>query len=343
MLILNYMDTLPWIEKYRPIKLDDIVGHVNIINTFKKCINKQYLPHTLLYGPPGTGKTSTILAFAREFYGKYHNFMVLELNASDDRGIEVVRDTIKKFVSNKYVFFGNGKDGKRREMFKLVILDEIDAMTHDAQSILRKVIEEHSINTRFCLICNYIQKILPALQSRFTKFRFAPILPQLLENTIINICNKENIDITLDGIISVIKHSDGDIRKVLNILQSTSMIYKQIDEDGINTCRGYPTKKDMKYIIDALLNKSFSDAHNIILTIKIKSGISLTDIISELHDILYSKIIENGNNIDININIERILYIISKLKNIDFYQSVTLNDDIQLSAIIGIFKENTFI
>jgi len=260
----------------------------------------------------------------------------MELNASDDRGIEIVRDKIKKFVSARSVFFCNGKDTVMKNTFKLVILDETDAMTDDAQAILRKVIEEYSNNTRFCLICNYIQKILPALQSRCTKFRFAPLTYNLLEEKIKNICLIEKIEITQDGIKTVIKHSDGDMRKTLNILQSVSMIYNKIDENNINTCKGYPTKKEILDILEILINNTYTEAFNYMIDNKLNMCISLSDIIFEIHETLLSCILENTKIK--NMNIKKIMFIIDKLRDIDFYQSSILNDSIQLSAVIGIFK-----
>lgn len=328
--------TLPWTEKYRPKTLDQIMSHTNIIKTLKQCMTNKYLPHTLFYGPPGTGKTSTILAFARELYGKYYNFMVMELNASDDRGIEVVRDKIKKFVSAKSVFFCDDNNVVRNNVFKIVILDETDAMTDDAQAILRKVIEEHSVNTRFCLICNYAQKILPALQSRCTKFRFAPITHDLLESRIKYVCLTEKIDITQDGIKTVIKHSDGDMRKMLNILQSVSMICDTITEENINICKGYPTKKEILEILDVLINKSYVDAYNYMVNNKLNMCMSLSDIICEIHEILLMCIIDD--NMVKGMTVEKIMFIMDKLREIDFYQSSILNDSVQLSGVIGIFK-----
>ncbi|KPP57531.1 hypothetical protein Z043_124734, partial [Scleropages formosus] len=155
------------VEKYRPQTLDDLISHQDILSTIQKFISEDRLPHLLFYGPPGTGKTSTILACARQLYkDKEFNSMVLELNASDDRGIDVVRGPILSFASTRTIF---------KKGFKLVILDEADAMTQDAQNALRRVIEKFTENTRFCLICNYLSKIIPALQSRCTRFRFGPL------------------------------------------------------------------------------------------------------------------------------------------------------------------------
>lgn len=163
---------LPWVEKYRPQALNDLISHQDILSTIQKFISEDRLPHLLLYGPPGTGKTSTILACAKQLYkDKEFGSMVLELNASDDRGIDIVRGPILSFASTRTIF---------KKGFKLVILDEADAMTQDAQNALRRVIEKFTENTRFCLICNYLSKIIPALQSRCTRFRFGPLTPELM-------------------------------------------------------------------------------------------------------------------------------------------------------------------
>lgn len=330
--------TLPWIEKYRPQILDDIISQEHIIDTLKKCIQHNYLPHMIFYGPPGTGKTSTIMACTKELYGKYHQYMVMELNASDDRGIEVVRDKIKKFVNKQSLFYGKSIF-ERKNVFKIVILDEIDAMTDDAQAILRKIIEEFSSGTRFCLICNYIQKILPALQSRCSKFRFAPLLPNLLDNKINDICNAESLVITNLGVKTIIKHSKGDMRKVLNILQSCSMIYDLLNEENINNCLGYPQKNTMNIIYKYLLNESFEYAYKKIYKIKSNLGLGLSDIINEIHDHLLLYMINScSNKILLKLHVNQVLFILDKIRSIEFNQSIVLSDDIQLSALISIFK-----
>jgi replication factor C subunit 3/5 len=159
----------PWVEKYRPTSLADVAAHRDIIDTIDRLTGENRLPHLLLYGPPGTGKTSTILAVARKLYGSYYQNMILELNASDDRGIDVVRQQVQDFASTQSISFGP------KVNVKLVILDEADAMTKEAQFSLRRIIEKYTKNTRFCLICNYVSKIIPALQSRCTRFRFPPL------------------------------------------------------------------------------------------------------------------------------------------------------------------------
>jgi replication factor C subunit 3/5 len=337
---LSLKDILPWTEKYRPANFNDIISHEHIINTLRNFIKNKCVPHLLFYGPPGTGKTSTITVCAKELYGKYYGFMVMELNASDDRGIEVVRNRIKKFVAAQGVFFGSNAE-ERKNIFKLVILDETDAMTGDAQAILRKVVEEYTANTRFCLICNYIQKIIPALQSRCTRFRFSPLIDSKVRKMIIQVGKLENIQITKSGLETIIKRSRGDMRKVLNILQSTNMAYDVINEKNVNNCVGCPQKAHMKKIINLLIDDSFKDAYNKINKLKITHSLSLCDIISELHDILFDHILGNNNNIIITK--DQSSTILDKLREIEFNKSVISTDDIQLSAVVGIFKMALFV
>uniref|UniRef100_A0A3B4CVM7 AAA+ ATPase domain-containing protein n=1 Tax=Pygocentrus nattereri TaxID=42514 RepID=A0A3B4CVM7_PYGNA len=250
---------LPWVEKYRPQTLDDLISHQDILSTIQKFISEDRLPHLLFYGPPGTGKTSTILACAKQLYkDKEFNSMVLELNASDDRGIDVVRGPILSFASTRTIF---------KKGFKLVILDEADAMTQDAQNALRRVIEKFTENTRFCLICNYLSKIIPALQSRCTRFRFGPLSQNQMIPRLEHVIQQESINITPDGMKAIVTLSSGDMRRSLNILQSTHMAYGKVTEDTVYTCTGHPLRSDIANILDWALNKDFTTAYNRILII----------------------------------------------------------------------------
>ena len=159
---------IPWVEKYRPKNMDGLISHDSIINTIKEFVKQDSLPHLLFYGPPGTGKTSTMVACAKDMYGNKYKMSVLELNASDERGINVVRNLIKTFCETRSPF--DTKDSK-----KIVLLDEADSMTKDAQNALRRIIEKYSKCIRFCLIYNYVSKIIPALVSRCTRFKFKRI------------------------------------------------------------------------------------------------------------------------------------------------------------------------
>lgn len=330
---------LPWTEKYRPGTLDDVVSHDENKETLKTFIAKRCMPHLLFYGPPGSGKTSAIMAIARELYGPYYDCMVMELNASDDRGIEVVRTRIKQFVSSSNVFFEN-KDQNRTNMFKLVILDEIDAMTTDAQAILRKIVEQYTNTTRFCLICNYIQNISVALQSRSTKFRFSPILVNDMKNKLSEIAKIEEITITPNGLTTIVKRSNGDMRKAINILQSVYMTHVKVNEKNINTCMGHPRIKHMRYILSSLTHDSFSDCYTNIGNIKKENGISLCDILSELCSIIVEYITTNKTVFfDVmGLTNVQLLYVLDKMRKIESNALANTTDNIQMSGLISIFK-----
>lgn len=332
-------NTLPWIEKYRPKILNDIISHEHIINTLKIFINNRCLPHLLFYGPPGCGKTSTIMALSKELFGKYHSTMVMELNASDDRGIEVVRDKIKKFVMSQNVFFGNCIQD-RDNIFKLVILDEIDAMTPDAQAILRKIVEQYTDNARFCLICNCVQNIIPALQSRCRLFRFSPLDNTHIEGYIKTIITKENLMMGNDSIKTVIKRASGDMRKVLNILQSVSMTCTDITTYQINKCLGYPHTIDIEQILNCLIHEPFEIAYKKIIDIKCNEGLTLGDIITEIHDILINYILDNDDSVECikTLTCDHILIILDKLRFIEVNHYANTNENIQTGGLVGVFK-----
>ncbi|NXJ86448.1 RFC5 factor, partial [Trogon melanurus] len=263
------------VEKYRPQALSELVSHRDILSTVQRFISEDRLPHLLLYGPPGTGKTSTILACARQLYREREfGSMVLELNASDDRGIDIVRGPILSFASTRTIF---------KKGFKLVILDEADAMTQDAQNALRRVIEKFTENTRFCLICNYLSKIIPALQSRCTRFRFGPLTPELMVPRLRHVVQEEGVDVTEDGMKALVTLSSGDMRRALNILQSTAMAFGKVTEENVYTCTGHPLKSDIANILDWMLNQDFSTAYRKITELKTLKGLALQDILTEIH------------------------------------------------------------
>ncbi|KAF3479631.1 replication factor C subunit 3 [Arthroderma uncinatum] len=294
-------DNLPWVEKYRPDTLDDVSGHQDIIATINRFVDSNRLPHLLLYGPPGTGKTSTILALARRIYGtKNMRQMVLELNASDDRGIDVVREQIKTFASTKQIFSTAPSSGSGLGAFKLIILDEADAMTSAAQMALRRIMEKYTANTRFCIIANYTHKLSPALLSRCTRFRFSPLKEQDIRKLVDIVIEKEQVQIQPNAIDSLVKLSKGDMRRALNVLQachassmplpSTKGATNQppqeretITEETIYTCIAAPHPADVKTILETLLSTSdVTSCLNTVQTLKSNKGLALADIITAL-------------------------------------------------------------
>mmetsp|Transcript_23432 Transcript_23432/g.73495 ORF Transcript_23432/g.73495 Transcript_23432/m.73495 type:complete len:345 (-) Transcript_23432:156-1190(-) len=261
---------LPWVEKYRPKDLSELVAHEDIISILNRLISSNKLPHLLFYGPPGTGKTSTILACAKRLYGEKYGSMTLELNASDDRGIDVVRERIKEFAATRRLFSTG---------VKLVILDEADAMTNDAQFALRRVIERYTKNTRFCLICNYVSKIIPALQSRCTRFRFAPLKPDQIRGRVADVIAAEGADVSQDGMEALLELGDGDMRRVLNILQSAHMAYGHVDGAAAYRTAGNPLPADVQAVFHAFNNRSFADAVEYVRDMQADKGYALIDLV----------------------------------------------------------------
>ena len=210
-------------------------GHQDILATINKFVDSNRLPHLLLYGPPGTGKTSTILALSRRIYGSENvRQMVLELNASDDRGIDVVREQIKTFASTKQIF-SLGKNtmqagGSSIAAYKLIILDEADAMTNTAQMALRRIMEKYTANTRFCIIANYSHKLSPALLSRCTRFRFSPLKEPDIRVLVDKVIEEENVKILPEATEALVRLSKGDMRRALNVLQACHASSKTMPE-----------------------------------------------------------------------------------------------------------------
>ncbi|MCL4129406.1 UNVERIFIED_CONTAM: hypothetical protein GTU68_030745 [Idotea baltica] len=312
---------LPWVEKYRPQTLDDLISHEQIISTINRFINEGHLPHLLFYGPPGTGKTSTILACARQLYSsKEFSSMVLELNASDDRGIGVVREQILSFASTRTIFSSG---------FKLVILDEADAMTNDAQNALRRVIEKFTENVRFCLICNYLSKIIPAIQSRCTRFRFGPLAHDQIKPRMEHVIEEERLQVTEDGKKALLTLSEGDMRKVINILQSTAMAFELVNEDNVYNCVGHPLRSDIKNILNWLLNENIETSYKKISELKTFKGLALQDIISEIHPIVHRIDFPSSVRVDL----------IIQLSELEQKLLSGSSEKIQLSGLIAAFSK----
>lgn len=214
--------SVPWVDKYRPSKLEYIVHQTELMKTLKNILKSGDMPHLLFYGPPGSGKTTTILALANELFGS-HKFKerVLELNASDERGINVVRNDITVFAKTK---IGDPSPNFTCPQFKILILDEADAMTPEAQSALRIVMEETSAGTRFCLICNYVDKIIVPIISRCMQFRFMAISQKTMKERLMFIAKKEKMSLSEDIFDTITEVVDGDLRKGIMLLQNAKYI-----------------------------------------------------------------------------------------------------------------------
>uniref|UniRef100_A0A6V2BL58 AAA+ ATPase domain-containing protein n=1 Tax=Ditylum brightwellii TaxID=49249 RepID=A0A6V2BL58_9STRA len=320
---LEYDDTqLPWVEKYRPKRLEDLVAHDDIISILTKLIDNDNLPHLLLYGPPGTGKTSTIVAAAKRMYGSTaaYSSMALELNASDARGIDVVRNEIKEFAGTRQLF---------NKGVKLVILDEADAMTSDAQFALRRIIEKYTKNARFCLICNYVSKIIPALQSRCTRFRFAPLARHQIHDRLLEVAKAEECKTTEDGIDAILALSGGDMRRVLNLLQSTAMSSEIVDETSVYLTSGAPLPEDITTILDLLLNHPFRHAYEQITFLCSTKGYALSDVLQDLTTLITAMDLPPGV----------LAELLDGMSNVEHRLAFGTEEHLQAASLVGVFTK----
>ena len=309
----------PWVEKYRPASLDELVAHKEIEGVLRRLIKNDKLPHTLLYGPPGTGKTSTILAAAKDMYGQGYKNMTLELNASDDRGIDVVRNEIKEFAGTRRLFSSG---------IKLIVLDEADMMTNDAQFALRRIIEKYTANCRFCLICNYANKIIPALQSRCTKFRFSPLDPEQVRGRVEHIITEEKVNINRDAIEALLKMGRGDMRRVLNVLQSAAVAYPQeITFESLFLVTGNPVPKHIDAVFQSLLNDSFNDARTTLHDMCTLKGYALPDVLTLL----------NERVLDTQLPRRMKAHLLAKLADLEYRCAAATSEKLQLSALVSAF------
>ena len=317
-------DTI-WIEKYRPHEFDEIIGQDKNINMLNKMISNGSLPHLLFHGKSGTGKTSTIMSIAKKIYGNKKTFMVMKLDASDDRGINTVREEIKGFA-DKMTPFNNG--------VKLIILDEADSMTYDAQFALRRIIEKYSDNTRFCLICNYENKIIPPIKARCVNIRFYPIKKNIIINKLLKICSLEKIDYTNDCIESIALISNGDLRKAINMLQSVSMMRDKITSELCYDMTGIPNPNLVKDVFDKLIDKKIS--YEVVFEYMkkniLENGILLSFLCQQLNLYITNQIISGNYN-------ELYPSIIIDMSKLESDVSISTFNDIYVAGLISIFKK----
>uniref|UniRef100_A0A6C0J397 AAA+ ATPase domain-containing protein n=1 Tax=viral metagenome TaxID=1070528 RepID=A0A6C0J397_9ZZZZ len=316
------MENLLWIEKYRPLKFDNILGQDKIIKILEKMIENGSFPHLIFSGGSGTGKTSTVMAIVEKLYGKSKTFMVMKLDASDDRGINSVREEIKGFAE-KITLFNKG--------IKLIILDEADAMTFDAQFALRRIVEKYSDTTRFCFICNYENKIIPPIKSRCLNFTFFPVDKKNIIKKLSNICKEENIKYEKDALNVIAELSNGDFRKSINLLQSISMRVDIIKKKYCYETVGLLNNKKLKQVLKMLLNKeaSLEYKYSFIKKELIDTGISLSLFLGQLSSI----ILENTKDIPVD---ELTGYLI-KLSKLEYNVSSSTFGNLYIKSLISIF------
>jgi len=282
----------PWVEKYRPQRVEDVVHQQEIISNLKNLMeNPANLSHMLFYGPPGTGKTTTILAVCKQLFGpEYFKSRVKEMNASDDRGIQVVRDKVKKFAQLAVTSAPNQKqqDGKFYPVpaYKVVILDEADALSPDAQAALRRMMEDFAHVTRFCLICNYVSRIIDPIISRCAKYRFKPLNSDPLYQRIKYIGQKEGVTLSDKSLRALDLVSNGDLRMAITYLQGAHRIYgSDLSGCDFSDIAGAVPFQVIDEYLECLFSNHFDTVQRQTMDIT-RGGYSAHQILSQLHDLI---------------------------------------------------------
>lgn len=305
-----------WIEKYRPKVLDDVIGQKYVKDRLKSYVLSKNMPHLLFTGPAGVGKTTCALALAKEMFGDEWRGNFIELNASDERGIDTVRGKIKEFARTAPL---------EGAIFKIIFMDEADALTSDAQAALRRTMEKYSGICRFILSCNYSSKIIGPIQSRCAIFRFRLLNESDIKNFLLMIIRKEKLEISDEAISCLVHIASGDMRNAVNSLQVVSYLDKKIDLDMIYQTIGMADPKNIRIMLDTALSGNFLKARGILDEIIINFGLSGQDIIKQIHSILF----------DLRINDNDKVRLMDKVGEIEFHIIEGSTERIQLEALLA--------
>ncbi len=304
---------MPWTEKYRPKKLKEMVGQEAITERLEAYVKEKSLPHLLFAGPAGCGKTTAAISIANELFGDTsHDF--LELNASDERGIDVVRGKIKDFARTRSM---HGD-------FKIIFLDEADSLTPEAQNALRRTMENYSSVTRFILSCNYSSKLIEPIQSRCALFRFRRISKEAIKKRLENILKQEKISSTDEGLNSILYVAEGDMRRAINLLQSAAALGK-VDEKSVYSIASRARPEDVQNLLQLALQGKFLDARNLLDKLLMTYGMSGEDILLQM----------NREAMNLDIADEKKVKIIDLVGEANFTLVEGANERIQLEALLA--------
>ncbi|MDD4983317.1 MAG: replication factor C small subunit [Candidatus ainarchaeum sp.] len=313
-------ENLPWIEKYRPDSLKDVVGHSGIIDRLRSYVKLNRVPNMLFTGSAGIGKTSSAIALAKDLFGEHYDRNFLELNASDDRGIDVVRNTIKEFA--RTLPFNSD--------YKLIFLDEADSLTADAQQALRRTMERYVKTSRFILSCNYSSRIIEPIQSRCVVFRFKPLEKEVIISKLGEIGKIEKLIFEKESLDSLFYVSQGDLRKAINILQSTASLDPNIKTEDIFKVSSRARPEEMKEVIIESYKGNFKTARELLYKLMFDYGMSGEDIIGQI----YTELIDYDES---KIALEDKIELIKILGETNFRITQGATERIQIEAMLAMF------
>jgi replication factor C small subunit len=317
-------DFIPWVEKYRPKKLDEVIGQKEIVQKLKEYAKSMNMPHMLFAGPAGTGKTTCAIALARELYGDDYKHNIMELNASDARGIDVVRGQIKDFARSSPI---------TGVPFKIIFLDEADALTPEAQQALRRTMETYSTNVRFILSANWSGKIIEPIQSRCGVFRFKPLTKEEVKEALARIAEHESLKISDKAMDALIDVAEGDMRKAINILQSLSLSAKEIDENAVYSFVAAASPMEIGRMLDYAFAGRFNEARSMLYDLLINHGISGEDILLAIHkDIIARK----------SLSMQQKVKLVDRIGEFNFRMTEGANERIQLEALLAYIAATAF-
>jgi len=307
-----------WTEKYRPRSFEELLGQDEIVKRVQNLVKSLNIPHLLFAGPAGTGKSSLALVIVKELFGKNWKENYLELNASDTRGIDVVRQQVKNFARTKSL---------GEVPFKVIFLDEADALTREAQQALRRTMENYTTTCRFILSCNYSSKIIDPIQSRCAIFRFKLLERKDIFKKVKEIAENEKLAISEPAMISLYEASEGDCRRVINLLQSTSSISPAINENLVDTIISAAKPADIKIALEYALTGDFIKSREKLLDIMLKESISGQDAIKAIQKEIWNLPIENSLKVKL----------VEKTGEIEFRLVEGSDEFIQLESLLASF------
>ncbi len=309
-----------WAEKYRPKSLKEIINQKEIVDRLKSFVKAKNIPHCIFAGPPGTGKTTAALCLAHDLYGKGYREHLMELNASDERGIKIVRETVKTFARTRSI---------GEIPFKILILDEADNMTSDAQQALRRTMERFTETCRFIMIANYSGKIIEPLQSRCAPFRFSYMSQQDQNSYLQRIIKEEKVKILDEGLDAIFEVSGGDLRRATNTIQAAASMGKEIDAETVYSVIGRANPADVNEMIKTAMKGDFLGARKKLREMILKYGVAGSDIIKQIHIEIFRSMLPDSWKVTLS----------EAIGEIDFRLVQGADEEVQLSALLARLTE----